>query len=142
FLALLQAYHINAIPQEYLGLHYAKDPHIPLDLPSLFAKCIKKGRGGYRMENGIFFNTILRTLGFSSYLAGARARPRVNGSLEQEKHSNITTGCTLSTSSHSPTPPQKYMMDIGFSGDMPIKPLPLESGPSTLNIGTQEIRLN
>ncbi|KAK7516414.1 hypothetical protein IWZ03DRAFT_360150 [Phyllosticta citriasiana] len=108
------------IPTLNLGLHYAKDAHIPLDLPSLFARRTKNGRGGYCVENGIFFNTVQRTLGFSSYLAG----------------------CTLSTSPHSPNSPAKSMMDVGFGGDMPIKPLPLELGPSTINIGKQEIRLS
>ncbi|KAK8154481.1 hypothetical protein BKA80DRAFT_209978 [Phyllosticta citrichinensis] len=131
FLAVLQAYHISAIPYDNLGLHYAQDAHIPLDLPSLFNKCTKNGRGGYCMENSIFFNADLRSLGFSAYLAGARARPRVNGT-----RMHVVNIITL------PNAPAKYMMDVGFGGDMPTKPLPLESSPSTLNIGTQEIHLN
>jgi arylamine N-acetyltransferase len=35
----------------------------------------------------------------------------------------------------------KYHVDVGFGGDQATKPLPLVSGHSTPNIGTQEIRL-
>lgn len=31
------------------------------------------------MENSIFYNHILRALGFNAYTAGVRIRPRVNG---------------------------------------------------------------
>ncbi|KAK8248964.1 arylamine N-acetyltransferase 1 [Phyllosticta capitalensis] len=138
FLAVLQAYHISAIPYENLGLHYSADAHIPLDLPSLFAKCTQNGRGGYCMENATFFNVVLRSLGFSAYMAGARARPRVDfvprGDFTGWMH--VVNIITL------PNSPTKYVMDVGFGGDMPTKPLPLVSGPSTLNIGTQEVRLN
>lgn len=37
------------------------------------------GRGGYCMENSIFFNHVLRGLGFRAYLAGARIRLREGG---------------------------------------------------------------
>jgi arylamine N-acetyltransferase len=39
----------------------------------------KRGRGGYCMENSIFFNHVLRALGFRVYTAGVRVRPRVDG---------------------------------------------------------------
>jgi arylamine N-acetyltransferase len=35
----------------------------------------------------------------------------------------------------------KYMLDVGFGGDGPTKPLPLISGHVEQNLGTQEIRL-
>ena len=40
---------------------------------------LANGRGGYCMENCIFFNHVLRALGFQVYMAGARIRLRVDG---------------------------------------------------------------
>lgn len=37
---------------------------------------IGRGRGGYCMENCVFFNHILRACGFETYLTGARIRLR------------------------------------------------------------------
>ena len=35
----------------------------------------------------------------------------------------------------------KYVLDVGFGGDQPTKPLPLVDGRTTHNLGTQEVRL-
>ncbi|KAL1617256.1 hypothetical protein SLS56_011060 [Neofusicoccum ribis] len=81
-LSTILTYHICAFPYENLDLHYASadPPNIPIDIESIFRKSTGAyGRGGYCMENSIFFNYVLRTLGFDAYLVGARARPRVNG---------------------------------------------------------------
>lgn len=79
FLTALYIHQISAIPYENLGLHYSKDHCINLKPQILYDKFTRNGRGGYCMENGIFFNHILRSLGFRVYLAGARVRPRLNG---------------------------------------------------------------
>jgi len=46
---------------------------------ALYEKCMKDGRGGYCMETSIFFYHVLRGLGFETYMAGVRIRPRVGG---------------------------------------------------------------
>jgi arylamine N-acetyltransferase len=79
FLTVLHVHHIAAFPYENLALHYTKSVDVKLDAQSLFRKFLRDGRGGYCMENSIFFNHVLRGLGFRAYLAGARIRLRKDG---------------------------------------------------------------
>ncbi|TFK53694.1 cysteine proteinase [Heliocybe sulcata] len=136
FLKALHTYHVSAIPYENLSLHYSKDGKISLDPQVLYHKMTKNGRGGYCMENSIFFNHVLRALGFEVYLAGARIRYRVDG-IPQGNYSgwvHVVNIVTLPDGS-------RYSCDVGFGGDGPRQPLPLVSGHITPNIGTQELRL-
>jgi hypothetical protein len=71
-LSALQAYHLSTIPYENLALHYAKDVYISLDVNVIYQKFVDKKRGGYCMENNIFFYHLLRFFGFKVYLTGAR----------------------------------------------------------------------
>ena len=45
-----------------------------MDADELYEKLVerKRGRGGYCMENNYFFGTVLRSLGFGVYSAGAK----------------------------------------------------------------------
>ena len=79
FLTALHVHQLAAIPYENLVLHYSKAHAVSLDPAVLYEKLLRNGRGGYCMENIIFFNHILRALGFTVYTAGARARLRVDG---------------------------------------------------------------
>jgi arylamine N-acetyltransferase len=79
FLEALHVHQLSAIPYENLVLHYSKDHSVSLDPTVLYEKVLKNGRGGYCLENSIFFNHVLRALGFTVYLAGARIRFRVDG---------------------------------------------------------------
>ncbi|KAK2028768.1 cysteine proteinase [Colletotrichum zoysiae] len=136
-LSNLQLYHICAIPYENLGLHYAKDVDISLDVQKIFRKCTSNGRGGYCMENTIFFNHVLRSLGFDVYVTGARARPRVNDVPQGDY-----TGWMHVVNIVKLDDGTRYMVDVGFGGDLATKPLPLIPGRVTLNLGTQEVRLD
>jgi len=81
YLTSLHIYQISAVPYENLILHYSKDHKVSLDPQFLFKKIVTdaRGRGGYCMENSIFFNHVLKGLGFQVYTAGVRIRPRVGG---------------------------------------------------------------
>jgi len=74
YLALLQKYHLAAIPFENLSLHYSPHRQISIHPEELFRKIIAddNGRGGYCMENTGLFSIFLHSLGFNSYSAGAR----------------------------------------------------------------------
>lgn len=83
FLTELQQYQLAAVPFENLSLHYSQHYSISLDPEVLFKKIVgyegnrasvegKNYRGGYCMENNGFFGTVLRSLGFQVYSAGAR----------------------------------------------------------------------
>jgi len=81
YLTALHVHQISKIPYENLVLHYSTTYRVSLDPQDVFRKIIieARGRGGYCMEVSIFFNHILRALGFTAYTAGVRIRPRVGG---------------------------------------------------------------
>jgi hypothetical protein len=81
YLTSLHVHQISSVPYENLTLHYSEEHVVSLDPQVLFRKIVtdKRGRGGYCMENSIFFNHVLRGLGFQVYTAGVRIRPRISG---------------------------------------------------------------
>jgi arylamine N-acetyltransferase len=79
FLNALHVHQLAAIPYENLVLHYSQEHAVVLDPAVLYEKVLRNGRGGYCMENSIFFCHVLRALGFTVYLAGVRIRHRVDG---------------------------------------------------------------
>lgn len=81
FLTVLTTHTLSTCPYENLSLHFSPEHRIDLNPQVLYRKIVTeaRGRGGYCMENSIFFNHILRGLGFDVYTAGVRIRPRVDG---------------------------------------------------------------
>ena len=73
-LANLKKYHLAAIPFENLELHYSPTKTVSLEPQFLFQKIVSRGhgRGGRCMETNCLFGTVLRSLGFDVYSAGAR----------------------------------------------------------------------
>ena len=143
-LAALQRHHLASIPFENLALHYSPPPHtISLDPQAIYDKFIARHRGGYCMEQNLFFAHMLRGLGFTVYSAGARVRKREHGVPVGDymgwSHvvSIVNIGSDLSASGES----QRYMVDVGFGGDGPTKPITLTDGSVTRNLGTQEVKL-
>lgn len=140
-LHLLQQLHIHAIstvPYENLTLHYNKTHTITIKPQSSFAKIVTngRGRGGYCMENSIFYNHILRGLGFSAYLAAVRIRHRVDG-VPQGDYSGWVHLVNLVTLSDG----TKWAVDVGFGGDGATAPIQLVHNKPQTNLGTQQIRL-
>lgn len=72
YLTSLHKHHMATIPFANLSLHYSKSPNVSLAPQDLYHKMIERGHGGYCMENNGFFGTVLRSLGFELYSAGAR----------------------------------------------------------------------
>jgi len=74
FLRLLQIHQLSSIPFENLSLHYSPHHTVSIDADGLYEKLVKneRGRGGYCMENNCFLGTVLRSLRFEIYSAGAR----------------------------------------------------------------------
>ena len=81
FLTTLVQYTISRVPYENLSLHYSPSHRILLEPQHLFQKIVgdARGRGGYCMENSLFFTQILRGLGFRAYPVGVRIRYRQDG---------------------------------------------------------------
>jgi arylamine N-acetyltransferase len=74
YLSKLQLYHLVSVPFENLSLHYSSERVISLDIDDLYEKIVgsKTGRGGYCMEQNIFFGVVMRTLGYEVIPTGAR----------------------------------------------------------------------
>jgi len=82
FLTGLHTHMLSTAPYEHLDLHYAaKDRSIALDPQHLYQKIVLHGRarGEYCMELSLFYNHILRALGFDVYTAGVKIRRREEG---------------------------------------------------------------
>ena len=80
FLTALQKHQLAAVPFENLSIHYSPTHTIDLDPNFLYEKIVRRRRGGYCMENNCFFGTVLRSLGFNLYSAGARVSKEADGS--------------------------------------------------------------
>ena len=70
----IMKYHLAAIPFENLELYYSPTKTVSLEPQYLFQKIVVRGdgRGGRCMEVNCLFGTVLRSLGFDVYSAGAR----------------------------------------------------------------------
>ena len=116
YLTLLQKHQLAEIPFENLTLHYSAHHSINVHPEALFTKIIgdNNGRGGYCMENNALFGTLLSSLGFNIYSAGARVNN--GGVLTGWSHmvNIVTIGVT------------KYHVDVAFGGNGPIVPMPLD----------------
>jgi arylamine N-acetyltransferase len=112
-LGLLLRHQLTNIPFENLTLHYSTHRVININPKHLFAKIVlQPGRGGYCMENNTLFHTVLLTLGFDVYLAGARVFEG-GGRLTGLSHClNIVT-----------IGGERYAVDTGFGPNEPIHPL-------------------
>ncbi|KAJ5771617.1 hypothetical protein N7520_002146 [Penicillium odoratum] len=130
---------ITRFPYDNLTLHYTATPIIDIAPQSIYEKFMggekPPGRGGYCLEVSIFFHHILLGLGFSVYMTGVRNRQRVNGipGGEYGGWTHIVNILELNGI--------QYHIDVAFGGDGPTKPIPMISGSTIRNLGTQEVRL-
>lgn len=72
FLSTLLKYHLARVPFENIFLHYSKHHLLSLDQDDLYDKVVRRGMGGYCMENNAFLGTVLRSVGFAIFNTGAR----------------------------------------------------------------------
>ena len=77
----LQRRQLAVVPFGNVALHYSPHHTVSLDAEALFEKIVVRRLGGYCVENNNFFATVLRSLGYSLYTAGAR----VSSSLSRPK---------------------------------------------------------
>ncbi|KAK5019450.1 N-hydroxyarylamine O-acetyltransferase [Cryomyces antarcticus] len=138
FLAALQRYQLASVPFENLELHYSPHHIINIEPEYLFHKIVERGtgRGGYCMENNCLFGTVLRSLGFDVYSAGAR----VSGSMQPQAElkytgwSHMINIVTIQS--------QRYFVDVGFGASGPTHPIPLIHDRVSVNVPPQTVRLN
>lgn len=149
YLTTLFTHQITAIPYENLIIHYSPSHTVSLDPQTLFRKIItppgtpRRGRGGYCMEISLLFLHLLHALGFSSaYTVGVRIRPRSADGVPDGEYTGFVHLAILLTLPGDASG-QRYVLDAGFGGDGPTRPMPLVEGLVHHNsVGTQEVRFS
>ncbi|KAH7095730.1 arylamine N-acetyltransferase 2 [Paraphoma chrysanthemicola] len=138
FLGQLHVYMISTIPYENLWLHYNPTHTNSIKPQDTYTNIVSnaRGRGGYCFQVSIFFNHILRGLGFPAYLVPVRIRHRVDG-IPQGDYSGWVHLVNLITL----TDGTKWAFDVGFGGDGATAPVQLVHDRPQTNLGSQEIRL-
>ncbi|KAJ5537586.1 hypothetical protein N7494_007065 [Penicillium frequentans] len=133
---------ITRFPYDNLTLHYTETAVIDIAPLNIYDKFMgagetpPSGRGGYCLECSIFFHHVLLGLGFSVYMTGVRNRERIDG-IPQGEYQGWTHIVNIL---ELPCRTQ-YHIDAAFGGDGPTRPIPLISGSTIKNLGTQELRL-
>ncbi|KAI9747394.1 MAG: hypothetical protein M4579_007474 [Chaenotheca gracillima] len=139
FLTALQKHQLAAVPFENISLHYSPEPGVSLDSEVLFENIIERNMGGYCMENNCFFATVLRSLGYELFTAGARVNTAAMPGHEVgpgPKYGGWSHMVNIVTIRN-----QRYMVDVGFGSNQSVQPLPLISATPHANIGAQSVRL-
>jgi N-hydroxyarylamine O-acetyltransferase len=114
-LAALHLAHASHIPFENLDVVLGRP--IRLDLPSLQAKLVAGGRGGYCFEQNLLFAAVLRELGFAVTALAARVRYRTTLLLPR-------THMLLLVHADG----ADWIADVGFGGEGLLLPVPFGSG--------------
>ncbi len=117
-LRALHEAHVGAVPFENLDVLLGRP--IRLDLESLFAKLVAQRRGGYCFEQNTLFLAVLEALGFQAAPLAARVRL---GSVEPRPRTHMLLRVELAEG--------PFLADVGFGGDGPLHPVPLEAGRET-----------
>jgi N-hydroxyarylamine O-acetyltransferase len=111
-LSAIQLAHAQSIAFE--NLSPLMGAPVPLDLPSLEAKLVHGGRGGYCFEQNALFAEALRVLGFD--VTGLAARVVWGG---PEDAIRMRSHMLLKVTAGS----ESYLADVGFGGQTPTGPL-------------------
>ncbi len=115
-LAALHRAHLATVAFENLDIVLGRG--VAVDLPSIQAKLVDRGRGGYCFEHGLLFAAALERLGFTV----ERLLARVGGTGDPP---SPRTHMTLRVSADS----RRWLADVGFGSGL-LEPLPFDdAGP-------------
>src|SRR5688500_6044802 len=113
----IHARHVDAIPFENLAA-FLGEP-VPLDLPSLQAKLLTPGRGGWCFEHNLFLAAVLEAMGYEVRRLAARVRWNVPpGVVTPRSHMLMRVRVAG----------EDYIADTGFGGLTLSAPLRLMAG--------------
>lgn len=113
----LHASHAAAIPFENLSA-FLGEP-VPLDVPSLEAKLLTPGRGGWCFEQNLYFSHALEAMGFTITRLAARVRWNVPAHVTTARSHMLLL---------ADVDGERYIADVGFGGLTLTAPLRLEPG--------------
>ncbi|KAF4462769.1 arylamine N-acetyltransferase 2 [Fusarium albosuccineum] len=114
----LLKYQLANVPFENLTLHYSWHRVIDVNVDHLYDKVVGERRGGYCMENNSFFHTVLLSLGYDVYMAGARVY-----SPDSSRYGGLSHCLNIVTIGAV-----RYGIDVGFGSRCPVAPLELIPG--------------
>ncbi|CAJ2509633.1 Uu.00g146590.m01.CDS01 [Anthostomella pinea] len=125
------------VPFENLTQHYSWHRVVDVKPQHLFRKIVAgadgvggRGRGGYCMEANSLFHTVLLSLGFAVYVAGAQVYEPSEGIYGFSHCVNIVTIGGV-----------RYIVDVGFGANGPVGPVPLEAGLEHAHVEPARVRL-
>lgn len=120
----LHAAHAAAIPFENLDVRLSRP--VGLDLASLQAKMVHRHRGGYCFEQNSLFAAALRAAGFTVDTLEARVRPPGATAPLPRTHMLLRVEAD----------DRSWLADVGFGGDGPAYPVPLD-GEESAQLGVR-----
>jgi N-hydroxyarylamine O-acetyltransferase len=121
-LADLHLAHSTRIPFENLDVLLGRP--IRLDAPSLQAKLVTGGRGGYCFEHNLLFASVLHTLGFTVTPLAARVRYRTPVILPRTHMLLLVRAGGVD-----------WLTDVGFGGEGLLLPVPLRANEPCRQFG-------
>ncbi|KAH8091710.1 cysteine proteinase [Cristinia sonorae] len=129
-LKLIMFHHTITFPFENTDLHYTEKHHMPVTPPEIFERLVNGRKGSYCFgQNGLLLG-ILRGLGYRVFMAPGRV-------LEKARHSSYPYEQEYTPLSHAillvqphPAPNDRvtYLVDVGFGGTGPLRPILLGDG--------------
>ncbi|KAI1455132.1 arylamine N-acetyltransferase 3 [Annulohypoxylon moriforme] len=131
YLNIFQKHTLVRIPFENLTQHYCWHRTINVRPQHLFNKIVPppSNRGGYCMEVNSLFHTVLLSLGYQVYMAGARVYSKETSRYGGFSHCvNIVTIDGL-----------KFMVDVGFGANGPTFPILLKHDQPQPHMSTTTI---
>ncbi|EGP89451.1 unnamed protein product [Zymoseptoria tritici ST99CH_1E4] len=132
YLTLLTKHQLCKVPWDNLVQHYSWHAVVHVTPRHLFKKIVRHpGRGGYCMEVNLFFHTVLLSLGFDVYLTGARIYAAPKKSYGGWTH--VVNLVTVNSTQH--------LVDTGFGGPGPCRPIPLSDGTEHPQVAPAEMRV-
>lgn len=126
-LETLHLEHLARIPFENVDVRLGRP--LGLDLGSLQAKLVRRRRGGYCFEHNTLFAAVLRALGFEVATLEARVRPP--GATAPLPRTHMVLRAEAGGRS--------WLADVGFGGDGPLLPVPLDGSTSEQADGSYAI---
>jgi len=123
----LHVAHLGRIPFENIDVRLGRP--ISLDLGALQLKLVAAHRGGYCFEQNTLLAAGLRAIGFTVETLEARVRPPGSASPTPRTHMLLRVVVDG----------RAWLADVGFGGDGPLLPVPLDGAASEQPDGTYRV---